>query len=148
MASIPSRCTASSGTIRSGYHLTNLAVFLAGVLLLHLSLRALSVNRPLALALPVVYALLPNYSTDRFWFATFNANLSLTLFCAALYAEIRAVRSQVLHRWRALSFAAFLVSSFTYEVFLCLFPLIPAFVWLFTERSEKHARPAFPGQPV
>jgi hypothetical protein len=119
-----------------GYHLANLAVFLAGVLLLHLSLRALGVNRPLALALPVVYALLPNYSTDRFWFATFNANLSLTLFCAALYAEIRAVRSQALHRWRALSFAAFLVSSFTYEVFLCLFPLIPAFVWLLTERPE------------
>jgi hypothetical protein len=59
--------------------------------------------------LPLVYALLPNYSTDRFWFVTFNANLSLTLFCAALYAEIRAVRSQALHRWRALSFAAFLV---------------------------------------
>ena len=28
------------------------------------------------------------------------------------------------------------MSSFTYEVFLCLFPLIPAFVWLFTERPE------------
>ena len=48
-------------------------------LLLSLTLRELGLPRSLVLATPLVFALLPNYSTDRFWFAAFGYILSIAL---------------------------------------------------------------------
>src|SRR5438552_4082201 len=58
-----------------GYHLVNSTVLLSGVLLFYWVLRELNCERWLALSLPAVYGLLPHYSTDRVWMATFMATL-------------------------------------------------------------------------
>ena len=52
---------------------TRLAALPSSAALLYLVLRRLQPSRTLAFAVALVYVLLPNYSTDRFWFAAFAA---------------------------------------------------------------------------
>ena len=56
-----------------GYHLANAAVLLCSTVLLYLVARELQKSRAIALAVAVVYALLPHYSTARFWIAAYQA---------------------------------------------------------------------------
>jgi hypothetical protein len=113
-----------------GYHLTNAVVFAVTIILLYLALRELFRMRLPILALPLVYALLPHYSTDRFWFIAFVANLSMGLYFLSLYSDLRALRSQThIWRWKLLSTAGLLCSALAYEVVLPLFLLNPLLVW-------------------
>lgn len=50
-------------------HLVNAVVLLAVAVLAHAVLRQARLPRLLAVAIPAVYVLLPNYATNRFWFA-------------------------------------------------------------------------------
>ncbi|HEY9653497.1 MAG TPA: hypothetical protein V6C95_22745 [Coleofasciculaceae cyanobacterium] len=113
-----------------GYHLVNSAVFISGVLLFYLMLRQLRQNRLLALTLPMVYGLLPHYSTDRFWMATFQANLSMTLYFLSLYSDLRMLqaRPKYLWLWKLISLLSLFGSTLAYEVFLPLFLLNPLLV--------------------
>lgn len=106
-----------------GYHLVNGVVLVSGVLLFYWSLRELQPSRLLALAVPVVYGLLPHYSTDRFWYAAFMANLSMSLYFASLYCDLRTLRARSPHcwGWKLLSLASLLVSTMGYEMFIPLF---------------------------
>src|SRR5688572_30686479 len=76
-----------------GYHLTNGLLLTAMAVMMHLVLRQLAIWRPLALALPIVFALLPHYSADRYWFAAFGYVLSMALFFLSLYADLRGADS-------------------------------------------------------
>ena len=106
-----------------GYHWINGAVFAAAILLFYAALRELGLPRVLTLSVPLVYALLPHYSTDRFWFATFQANLSMGLYLLSLYSDLRAVRAQRIRQWgwKLLSILALVGSVLAYEVFIPLF---------------------------
>lgn len=53
-----------------GYHLFNTAILLSLPVLVYLILRELERSRSIALSAALVYALLPSYSTDRFWFGS------------------------------------------------------------------------------
>src|SRR5262245_26181509 len=75
-----------------GYHLVNAGVFASMILLFHRALDELGLDREIVLSVPLIYALLPHYSTDRFWLGTFQANLSLALYFLSLYAGLRAIR--------------------------------------------------------
>lgn len=121
-----------------GYHLANSAVFVVAVLLFYLALRELRLPRLVVLTVPLVYGLLPHYSTDRFWVAAFQANLSMALYFASLYADLRALRTVSAHRWswKLLSWACLLSSALAYEVALPLFLLNAAVVWLHARRSH------------
>jgi hypothetical protein len=114
-----------------GYHLINAAVLLASIVLSYLVLRELGQPRFLSLTLPMVYALLPHYSTDRFWIAAFQATLSITLYFLGLYAVLRALRSPAAHiwGWKLLSLLSLLGSGLAYEVVLPLFLLTPVLIW-------------------
>jgi hypothetical protein len=106
-----------------GYHVVNAAVLITGILLFYSLLRELNLNRLLALAAPVVYGLLPHYSTDRFWFATFAVTLSMTLYFLSLYCDLRMLtaRPTQLLSWKLFSVLSLLGSTLAYEVFLPLF---------------------------
>ena len=52
-----------------GYHFVNAGVLVLLTLLFYLILRELGQSRLLALSIPMIYALLPHYSTDRLWYA-------------------------------------------------------------------------------
>jgi hypothetical protein len=114
-----------------GYHLFNTVILLSNVELFYLALRELGQRRILSLAVPLLYGLFPLYSTDRFWVAAFQANLSMALYFLCLYSDLRAVRARQtrLWYWRLLSVMSLLGSSMAYEVTLPLFALNPLLVW-------------------
>lgn len=130
------------------YHVVNCAVLAATVLLFHHSLRALRVARPIALVIPLVFGLLPHYSTDRFWIAAFQANVCVLLYFVSLYADIRFVGRSGRRGWlwKALGTAALVGSVLAYEVTAALF-LVNVIVLLYLTRVVRHgawAREAMP----
>lgn len=114
-----------------GYHLVNGAVLLSSVVLFYLVLCEVSQQRVLNLAVAVVYALLPHYSTDRFWVAAFQANLSMALYFLSLYSDLRAVRGEGLQLWgwKLLSILSLVGSTLAYELVLPLFLFNLLLVW-------------------
>lgn len=100
-------------------------------LLFYITLRELGQPRLLTLTVPLVYVLLPHYSTDRFWIAAFQANLSIALYFLSLYADLRVLQAQAarMWTWKLLSIACLLGSTLAYEVVLPLFLLNVVLVW-------------------
>src|SRR5262245_56242582 len=62
-----------------GYHLINTIFFVTSFAFLYLILREFRQPRALCLAIPIIYMLLPAYSTDRFWIAAHATNISMGL---------------------------------------------------------------------
>jgi hypothetical protein len=114
-----------------GYHLVNAGVLLSGIVLFYLVLRELKQGRVLTLVVPLVYGLLPHYSTDRFWFSGFMVSLSMPLYFLSLYADLRVLRSKgiPIWGWKLASIMSLVGSTLSYEVFLPLFLLNPLLIW-------------------
>jgi hypothetical protein len=106
-----------------GYHLINATVISAAVLLFYMTLRELDKPRLLALCLPLVYALLPHYSTDRFWIAAFQATISMALYFLSYYSDLRALRARSAYFWiwKLSGILSLICSILAYEVTLPLF---------------------------
>ena len=131
------------GLSSPGYHLINSAVLAGSGLLLYLSMRAMRCARFLAVAVALVYVLLPHYSTDRFWVAAHQATISMLFYFLSLYADARALRDWPagFGLWRLVSLAALLLSGLAYEVALPLFLLNPLAAW-YAARRQPGARAA------
>jgi hypothetical protein len=114
-----------------GYHLINAGVLLSGLVLFYLVLRELKQGRVLTLVVPLVYGLLPHYSTDRLWFSGFMTSLSMPLYFLSLYADLRVLRTKgsSLWGWKLLSVLGLVGSTLSYEVFMPLFLLNPLLSW-------------------
>ena len=82
-----------------GYHVVNAALLAAMAVLFYAALRELRLPRLVAVAVPAVYALLPHYSTDRFWFASFGYTLSMALYFLSAVADLRALKAGGRSRW-------------------------------------------------
>ena len=122
----------SAGSDPFAYHVVNGIVLTLAVVFLFLALRALGVSRPVALAVALTYGLLPQYSTDRFWIASWMAVQSQAAFAAAFYAGLMAVRrcsSRWLLGWGVAASLALLCSLLAYELVLPLLPLAGALIW-------------------
>lgn len=119
------------GTEPHGYHLVNAGVFVALVLMFHLALRELGASRVIALATPLVFATMPNYSTARFWVAAAQVNLSILLFFVVVWGEARAARGKpdAALPWTMLSVGGVLASALAYEVALPLFVIPVCLAW-------------------
>jgi hypothetical protein len=74
-----------------GWHAANCAALTAAVLLFYHSLRLLGCARRITLVVPLIFGLLPHYSTDRVWIAVFQANAAILLYFGSLYADSRFV---------------------------------------------------------
>ena len=121
------------------YHLLNIVVLAGAVVMFYLALRELPMGRCTTLVVPLVYALLPHYTTDRFWIAAHQTVFSLALFFAGLYAGLRAVRSGRAGSYclRAASILLFALALLSYEVIL---PLLPAAFLLIGYRLSLNHR--------
>jgi hypothetical protein len=118
------------GTDPRPWHVLS-AVLLVGMgTTLYVLLRELLLPRPLAVAVPLLYAVLPHYATARFWPATFAELLSMALLFVSLYAILRAARAQRLGlpAWLLLAVVTLTISVLAYEVAMPLFLLAPALV--------------------
>jgi hypothetical protein len=128
----------------TGYHLTNTIVVAAMIVLLYLVLRELWVARPVALSVAGIYAVLPVYSTDRFWFAAFGYPLSLAAYLLSLLANIRSLRSEHSRwRWKAVALVSLVVGGLGYEIVIPLFAanvvLLAFLAWRSTPRRALPA---------
>lgn len=122
-----------------GHHLVNLAVLAAAGVAFHTVLRRLGAPRPLALAIPALFVLLPHYSTDRFWWAAFQANLSMFFYFTSLYADLRFVEDDGRPRraaWKLFAILTLVASVLAYEVVVPLFVLNIALVWFVAEYQD------------
>jgi hypothetical protein len=122
-----------------GYHVINSSVLMSGILLFYWVLRELTQNRALAIAVPMVYGLLPHYATDRFWYAAFQANLSMALYFLSLLCDLRQLKAKrsSLYGWKVLGLVSLLASTLAYEVFVPLFLLNPLII-LYQRRRLEH----------
>jgi hypothetical protein len=113
------------------FHLVNAAVIVAMVVLFYLVLRELRLPRLFVVSVPLVYALLPHYATDRFWYAAFQAPLSMALYFLSLFAALRSVQAsrRSILLWLSLSVIGLVGSALAYEVALPFFLLTPLLVW-------------------
>jgi hypothetical protein len=108
-----------------GYHIFNGIFFVSGMATLYIVLVTLDQARSFALSIPVLYMLLPDYSTDRFWMAAHATNITMFFTLIGIYSHLRALRCHHNGRWGWETFAVIcvIVSGLTYEVFL---PLVVA----------------------
>ena len=114
------------GTDPFGYQVVIAIVIALSVMLLYHVLRSLGFARIIAVSVPAVYALLPHYSSDRFWFAAAQTNLSIFFYLLSFYTAIRAVSYTTKHAFtlKAVSIISLMLSLLSYEVVLPLYLLI------------------------
>ena len=125
-----------------GYHLGNLAVFVAIAVLFYASARLLNAPRWLAVALAAILATLPNHTTARYWFAVGVAPLSISLYLLSLVLDLWAATRKGVRLWlaRIASALALLASTLGYEVAMPLFFLNPLLAWYAACRRAAHER--------
>ena len=106
-----------------GYHVVNALVFAGGLCTFYVALRTFTENRLFSLAVVLVYGTLPHYSTDRFWYAAFQANLSMALYFASFYCSLRQLTSfgAMYSVWAIAAALSLIGSVMSYEVFIPLF---------------------------
>lgn len=109
----------------AGYHVANTLVFLAGLCAFYFAAYRLSEDRMFSLAVVLVYSTLPHYSTDRFWYAAFQANLSMALYFFSLYCCLRQLTAvgAMYAAWSAGAILSMIASVLAYEVFIPFFLL-------------------------
>jgi hypothetical protein len=115
-----------------GYHLLNGMFFSTGLVLLYLILIALRQPRVLAFSISVLYMLLPNYSTDRFWIAAHATNISMCLTLLGIYAHLQALQRGKggFWGWEAFATICIIASGLAYEVFLPLVLVTMTFLFV------------------
>lgn len=108
------------------YHILLAALVPLCAIALYLALDRLRLPRWLTLATPLLFAMAPHYSSDKFWPDAYSPTLSLALCLISLYASLRAVDGSGLRAmlWLAGAGAAMLASVFMYEITLPLFALV------------------------
>lgn len=112
-----------------GYHVANTAMLAAIVVLFYACLRGIGVSRLLAFCAPLIFSVLPHYSTDRVWISAFQAPLSVLLYLVGLYADVRFFRwGRWRWIWKAVGTAALVGSVLAYEITAALFLLNPVIV--------------------
>lgn len=127
------------GTKPFGYHVVNTLIFTLTIVLFHLALTKLKVPRIIAVGIPLVYALLPHYSTTHFWVASFCANLSTCFYFLNLYAGLCYIKSDInawqRKTWLFICLASVLICVLTYEIILPLFFLSILTFWFEQRKS-------------
>ncbi|MEO8359215.1 MAG: hypothetical protein ABI672_04220 [Vicinamibacteria bacterium] len=105
-----------------GYQVVNALVLAASAVLLRGVLARLGASRLAALGAGLVFACVPAFSTDRFWFAAFAAPLSVALYLVSLRMDLASARAEgaSLVGWRAASLSVLAVGLLGYELALPL----------------------------
>jgi hypothetical protein len=131
------------GTEPLGYHVVNSLFLLSVILLFYKSLRLLKLPRFIALGIPLIYSLLPHFSTDRLWMATFQTNISIAFFFLNFIAIVQSIRTTGIKSglWISLSLLSVAFSILAYEVILPLFLVVfGALVWQGNDRLSFSLR--------
>ena len=122
-----------------GWHIVNVLLLTIVAALMYLVLRELRLPRPVCVAIPLVYSMLPNYATERFWPDTFQISLSTAFYLLSLYAGLRAAQSSswAAAIWVSVAVAGIAGSLLSYEVVFPLFALNLVLVWWVGHRRPE-----------
>jgi hypothetical protein len=138
------------GTHPLPYHLTITCVLAGASILFYAALRELQLPHCVTLTVPLVYALLPHYASDRFWIAAHQAVLSQAFFFLGFYAALRGVRAG--RRWalflQTISIVSFSLALLSYEVIIGLLPVCLLLIGYHTYTKPNGDKPRafiFPG---
>jgi hypothetical protein len=125
-----------------GYHLVNALIIIAMILSFYFVLRQLKMPRIIAVATPLVYAFLPNYSTDRFWYASFQTNLSILFYFLSLYTGLKAFTfaGSKTFIYKMLSIFSLFISILSYEITLPLFFLNAILFWNTKDKTLNESK--------
>lgn len=133
------------GVHHLGYQVVNIIVIFASVLLFYFSLRLVLRQRFVALTIPLIFVLLPNYSSARLVPCTFMAALSMAFFFLNLYALLKAAsKPNLALGWTGASVMAIVVSVLLYEILLPLFALSLLVAWALQYRKPAGERLRLP----
>ena len=106
-----------------GHHLFNSGILSAGFVLLYLLLIRLGAGRLDAFAICAIAAVLPQFSTVRVWFSSFQIPLSMLFFLISAHCQLSYLQRRRIG-WIALAALAALSSIACYEISA---PLMAAF---------------------
>ena len=123
----------------AGHQLLTALLLVANALLVYAVATALSVPRPVALSVAVIYGTLPSYSTDRYWYVAVAITFSVTACLVGLYAEIKAMTAPMRTAlwWKLLAIAALVLSVLAYEVAMPLLLVGPALIAWHLHRRHR-----------
>jgi hypothetical protein len=136
-----------------GYHLLNAVLLWAAVLGLHAVARRF-LPRTHALAVALVFLVLPEYGTVRYWMTATPLTLSLALFTFSVLADLRAVEAaaegpaRIRVGWKALALVALVAANLAYELFLPLAVLNVLLPEALLRRQASALRPAVAARAV
>jgi hypothetical protein len=119
-----------------GHHVFNTSMLMLSMWLIYFILLELRQGRMVALAIPLVFSLMPHYSTDRLWHSAFMVTLSMLLYLISLYADLRLLRTQGIKvwLWKAVSIVCLAGSALSYEIFMPLFFINPLLAWYLSKQ--------------
>jgi hypothetical protein len=113
-----------------GYHVAITVVIFLSLWIFYLALHQLLEDRVAALAIVLIYGLLPHYSTVRLWLATTQITVSMAAYFLAVYSDARELQANAGWGWAILSVLCLCLSGLAYEAFLPLFLLNPIIMGL------------------
>jgi hypothetical protein len=104
----------------AGYHWVNAVLIVLNPLLVYAIAHQLRLSRMIAAAVALTYGVLPNYSTDRYWYVAFAITLSMSACLLSVYADLKAIatRTPAVVLWKLVAAAALMISVLAYEVSL------------------------------
>src|SRR6185503_2998850 len=125
------------------YHLLIAALLGATVVLLYVVLRASSIARCYSVAMAIIFAFLPQYSTDRFWLSSQQTLLCMLFALAGIAAMLRYASPSGSRKapWLAAASTCFVASILSYEVALgIIVASIVVVAWRTFRRSSGEHR--------
>lgn len=113
-----------------GYQIANVCILSAISILFYFVLKQLTLPRFLAVSIPVLYIFLPMYSTDRFWYASFQISLSLLFYFLSLRFGLQSfINNKNQARNQLISIGSMILSILSYEITLPMFLLNLFLFW-------------------
>jgi hypothetical protein len=107
-----------------GYHVVNAAVIAAAIALFYWLLVRMKVDRSMAIGAAVVLVTLPQLSTVRVWYLTFQIPLSMLAAWVSLHCQLSFARTGKIS-WAAVAGFAAIASIAAYEIFAPLIAVFP-----------------------
>jgi hypothetical protein len=130
------------GTDPLPYHLVVAALVPLCAVLIYFILERLRAPSFLTIGAPILFAAAPNYSTDRFWLASYAAPASVALALVSVYASLRACAShgRRLAGWLVVGGVALVLSLLMYEIAVPLLVATVVFLWYRGRRERGSVR--------
>lgn len=126
------------------YHMVNHLVLLGNAILVFVILKKLKIDPVVALAVAIIFVLLPNYSTLRYWYAAFQGSICILFYLLSLYIDLRNLDSTHVKfwAWKLVSLFFISLSVLAYEIVFPLYILNILIIYILPRNYSSKESPA------